>query len=96
MIKKLVLKQPASPEDSVPVEVIAQSIKAIAEGVEKLRKGPLNERAIILLIQHACPSVKVGRYSGTPISARTVKAVLDGMEQLKREYLRVKKTGEPL
>lgn len=33
----------------VLVEVMAEAIVAISEGIKKLRSGPLNDRALILL-----------------------------------------------
>ncbi|CAN0152942.1 unnamed protein product [Phaeothamnion confervicola] len=79
--RKITVKQnPASP---MPVEVLADSIKAISEGVRKLRAGRLNERALVLLIQHAAPSP-----TGSPLSQRAVKDVLAGIDALEREYLK--------
>lgn len=89
MKREVVLKH--NEEAPIAVEIIADCIVAIAEGVKKLRAGKLNERALVLLIQHAAPTIKVGRYARTPISAKMVKTVLDGMESLEREYLKPKK-----
>lgn len=61
------------------VEVLASSIKIIAEGVKKLRAGALNEKCILLLIEHAC-TPKVGK--------KQIKAVLDALEGLSDEYLK--------
>lgn len=91
MIKKVILKQPAPPAEEIPVEVLAAEILSISEGIKKLRAGRLNERALLLLIQHAAPTVKQhGRFSGSPITAKQVKAVLTGLESLEREYLKPK------
>mgnify|MGYP001605680136 CR=1 FL=1 len=70
----------------IPVEVLAASIKAISDGITKLRAGPLNERALVLLIQHAAPSIGYGKY----ISPKHIKAVLEGISSLEREYLKPK------
>lgn len=91
MIKKIVLKQPENPADQVPVEVLATSIKGISDGIAKLRAGPLNEKALILLIQHAAPYIGYGKN----VTAKQIKAVLDGMESLEREYLKPKKSPRP-
>jgi hypothetical protein len=48
-----------------------------------------NEKAIILLIQHAAPYVG-GRYSNTRIGTTEIKAVLEGMESLEATYLKKK------
>lgn len=76
----------------VPVEVLAESIKAIAEGFRKVKAGPLNERAVVLLVQHACPNVGTGYRSKRPVTAKEVRAVLAGLESLEREYLKPKPT----
>ena len=74
------------PEKPVPIEVLAESIKTIAQGVRKLRAGPLNDRCLFLLVQHAAPKVDY-----KTISARDIKAVFDGIDSLENEYLRKKK-----
>lgn len=80
MIKHVVLKQDV--EKPVPLEVLAESIKVIAQGVSRLREGPLNDRALFLLIQHAAPM---------QLGIGTIKAVFDGIDALEHEYLRKKK-----
>lgn len=79
-LKKLIVKQPEI--DPVPTEVMADEIIAMAQGIRKLRSGRLNDRALILLIQDAASTQKLGR--------TTIKAVLDGIEGLEREFLRKK------
>ncbi|HKW15638.1 MAG TPA: hypothetical protein VJS69_14215 [Candidatus Krumholzibacteria bacterium] len=71
--------------DETPVEIIAESIKAIADGVRKLRAGPLTDRALFLLIQHSAPMVR-GRYIGIS----EIKRVFDGISSLEGEYLKKK------
>lgn len=78
--KHLVLKQAA--EKPVPVEVLAEHIQAISQGIRKLREGPLNDRCLFMLVQHAAP-VQLG--------IGTIKAVFDGIDSLEHEYLRKKK-----
>lgn len=87
MTKQVVLKQDA--EKIVPTEVLASSIEAIAAGVAKLRAGRLNDKALVLLIQHAAPSV--GRYPPRNITAKEVRAVMEGIESLEKTYLKPKK-----
>ena len=84
MIKHVVLKQDT--EKPVPVEVLAESIKAISQGVRKLREGPLNDRALFLLIQHAAPKLN---YQAPSVAV--IRSVLDGIDALEVEYLRKKK-----
>lgn len=86
MIKHLVLKQPA--ENPVPTEVLATSIEAISKGIAKLRETRLNDKALVLLIQHACPNVG---YPARHPSTKEVRAVLEGIESLEKTYLKPKK-----
>lgn len=79
--QKVTVKQPAPPADEVPTEVIATALVAISDGITKLRSGALNEKAIVLLIQHAIPGE--GRPNG-----KQIKAVLDAIEGLKHAYLK--------
>lgn len=78
---KVAIKQPEPPADEVPTDVIASALVEIASGIKKLRSGALNERALLLLIQHAIPQ------SDRP-SVKQIKAVLDGAESLKTSYLK--------
>lgn len=87
MKNKVTITNP--PDAPVPVEVIADSILKIAEGIKKLRSGPLNDRALVLLIVNACPSTTKGRFTQKKYpTAAEVKAVLAGIEGLSREYLK--------
>lgn len=78
---RVAIKQPEPPAEEVPTEVLASAITSIADGVTKLRSGRLNDRALLLLIQHACPS------ADRP-SVSTIRAVLDAIEGLKAQYLK--------
>lgn len=75
------------PEKPVPVEVIAESITSMADGIRKLRAGPLKDSALFILIQRACPGV--GRFKQKP-SMGHVRAMLEGIESLESEYLKGK------
>lgn len=86
---KVVVKQ--DPEALVPTEVIADSIKMIAAGLHVMRSGRLNEKAVRLLIQHACPYDR-----GKQISATTVKVVLDGIASLEATYLKPRTPSLPI
>lgn len=70
------------PDKAVPVEVLAESIRTIAEGTRRLLDGPLKRSTIQLLIQHAAP--RDGR--GGLIGIREVERVLEGIENLKRKH----------
>lgn len=92
-MKQIKVKQPdnrssQSSQNDVPTEILADSIVAIAEGIRKLRAGRLNERALLLLIQHAAPAPSSFRTK--PVSQKDVRAVLDGIENLEAAYLKKK------
>ena len=85
-VVKVVQKDELKP---MPVEVIAESIKAIAEGIRKVRNGPLNDKALLLLIQHAAPNTG-GRYNQSKIGLTEIRAVIEGIESLEATYLKKK------
>lgn len=66
-------------DNAVPVEVLAQSIVSISAGIKKLLAGPINERGLCLLIQHAAP---------TTLSQKEIKSVLKGIADLEKTYLK--------
>lgn len=82
-MKSTIVKQ--NDEAKVPTEVLADSIVAISAGIKKLRGGRLNEKALLLLIQHAAPTIASQRI---PISE--IRHVLDGIEALEKTYLKKK------
>lgn len=88
-MKKVTVTQPPEKEDEVPTEIIASAIVAISAGVKKLRSGRLTDKALILLIQHACPGKK-SRRGYKPVSATEVRAVLEGLESLGATFLKKK------
>lgn len=81
MSKLAVVKQPDPPADEVPTEIIADALVRIADGVTRLRSSRLNDKALLLLIQHACPA------ADRP-SIGTIRTVLSAVENLKAEYLK--------
>lgn len=60
-----------------PFDVLASEIRAISEGVQKMQRGRLEDKAILILVSHA---------SG--YSQAVVKGVIDGMASLERIYLK--------
>lgn len=71
--------------------VLASEIQKISDGVKALRKGKLTDDTLVLLIQHAAPNVRAGgRRFNTPgpVSARSIRAVLDGLESLAAAHLK--------
>ena len=85
-MKKVTIKQ--VPEAEVPIEILADSIVAIAAGIRKLRTGRLNDRALFLLIQNAAPTMKAKFRSPQKLSVKDIQAVFDGIDSLEREYIR--------
>lgn len=81
MRKPVVIKQ--QPDNVVPTEVLADCIKQISDGMKKLRTGRLTDRALLLLIQNAAPTV-----GNKPISMKTIAAVIHGIEGLEAAYLK--------
>jgi hypothetical protein len=86
-VKKVTIKQ--DEVKPVPTEILANAIVAMAEGVRKLRAGPLNDKALTLLIQHAAPKPN-GGYTKTALTTKQIKAVFDGIDALESEYLKKK------
>jgi hypothetical protein len=66
-------------DQEVPTEILATEIVAISQGIKKLRATKLNEKALLILLQHAIP--------GT-IAIKTIKAVIDGLGDLERQYVK--------
>lgn len=89
MKKKLIPVLRQDPEKEVPVEVLAESIKAISAGVKKLCQGPLQDDALYMLIQKATPKQRGKSYGAkTHVSIRVIKAVIEGMQSLEKEFLK--------
>lgn len=77
-------------QSAVATEVIAEAIVSISQGIKKLLAGPLNEKALLLLITHTCP--QWGRYPKRSVGQREVKAVLEGIQSLEKQFLKPKKS----
>lgn len=63
----------------VPTEVLATSIVAISNSMKELKQGRLNNRALLTLLQ-----------ASTGLPKRDIENVLSGLENLERDYVRVK------
>lgn len=74
--KKVIITQ-KSGEPPVTEEILAQSIKKIADSFDKIARSGLSYRAIILLLSDA---------SGT--SKAQCRKVYEGLSQLRRLYLK--------
>lgn len=64
------------PKPKEPTEIIAEELVKISEGIRKIRTGQLNEKAIVVLLQ-----------SSTQLPQNTIKLVLNGLENLKADYI---------
>lgn len=67
------------PENEVPQEVLAKAIVQASEAAQKLLAGPLTRRAIVVLIQDACPA---------NIPRTTIELVLNAAADLRRRYVK--------
>lgn len=65
----------------VPVEVLAKDIRAIAAGIRALRKGPLRDSTLCMLIDRSI------RSSDRP-GEKVIAAVLEGIENLEATHLK--------
>ncbi len=74
---KRIVKVKQLPEQKIPVEIMAESIKEISDGIKKMRSGKLTDRAIILLIHDHCN-----------VSFKDIKSVMDSMQELSSIYLK--------
>jgi len=90
MAKKKVIEVVQDPGKEKPLRIIADHLREISKAIRIIRRGPLNDRALILLIHQAIPVRGYGR----SIGKLDVQAVLDAAENLDRRYLRkVKANG---
>ena len=83
-MKKKIAVVEQKQEQPIEVKIIAESIVAISAGVKRLRKGMLNDHAIVLLIHDACSSNRSGKKPGKS----EIRNILDAMESLTKIYLR--------
>lgn len=72
-------QQPDVPE--VPVEIIAQSIETIAEGMKKLNSTRLTRRALVILLAEQ-----------SHVNRGDVIKVLDSLDQLEKTWLKPKES----
>lgn len=74
-----------NPEQPIATEVIAESILRISSGLRKMLSGSLNQKALLLLISEATPTV-----NGKAVGQKVVLAVLQGIQSLEKTYLKPK------
>lgn len=83
MTKKIATVTVKQTDEPIAVDVIAEAIISISKGVKVLTGSRLKRGALVLLIQHASPTL-----NGRSITRREVEAVLDGIESLEKQYLK--------
>jgi hypothetical protein len=66
-------------DGTVTAEILASAIVAIASAANALRSGRLTDRALLILIQDACP---------TTIGLDKIRMVLDAIGNLKKKYVK--------
>ena len=79
MKKPLDVKIVQQPEKEVSTEILANSIVAISEGMRAIRRGRLNERALLILIKDA---------TGHNVSMKNIKDVISAIENLQKLYVK--------
>lgn len=65
--------------EEVPVEILAQSIEAIAAGMKKINASRLKRDAVVILLQ-----------AQTGVNRNDIRAVMDGLDSLERKWLKPK------
>lgn len=74
------IKMVKSEENPESVELLAQSVIQVAEGFEKVSKGPLTQRAMIVLLHDGIGIAK--------ITKSQIKLVLEALPRLKAWYIK--------
>lgn len=72
-------------DQETTIEVMADAIKEISLGIKSLRSGKLNEKALLMLIQGA---TKSPYRSQQKVSVSEIRAVIDGIQNLEKTYLK--------
>jgi len=66
-------------EAEVTTKILASAIVSISEGMKRLRTSSLSDRALLILIQDACPST---------IGLDKIRMVLDAVGDLRKKFVR--------
>lgn len=65
------------------IDDLRAQVASITKAVESIRKSGITEAALLALLVHACPPIASGTgYGKVKLSARTIKSVLAGMQNL--------------
>ena len=86
-MKQVEIKQ--NEENVISMEVLADNIVSISEGIKKLLNTQINRKTLLILIHEACPKAGVGYKKSKP-SVKEIDAVLQGIENLKSKHLKTK------
>ena len=65
-------------KNPVPLEILADEIKAVSNGIKKLYSGPLKRRAIVLLLKDCTPGVTMTQ----------IENIMDSMDALAQRFLK--------
>lgn len=65
---------------------LVKQIRVLHKAVQEVRSGPLNDRALMLLLQDAVKDWSTTNYGKIPL--RTLKAVFEGIESMEELFLR--------
>lgn len=74
------VQQPQEPDFQINQEEFVEHIKKVAAALDELHRGPLNEKAMYLLIQHAMPAKD-------RLSLKQIKNVFHTVMQLEKVYV---------
>ena len=73
-------------EENNALDQIRDDIIQLNKSVQSLLNGPLNERALLILIRDATPPIGA-KYNKKKVSIKTVRAVLNGIAAMEEEFL---------
>jgi hypothetical protein len=68
--------------DALKLDELKSVVKSIQAGVRKIRDTGLNEEVLLLLIQHASPTVTGHKVPRRKVKQQEVRAVLEGLDNL--------------
>lgn len=74
-------------ENPLPVEIIAEAIIKISDAFEKINKGNLSRRALLLLIHDNCGTAGYGHKKAKP-TMKQIEEVLESVASLKKAYIK--------
>lgn len=77
MAKKVKVIQPAETEKSVPLEVLAESIRDLAKFGREINASKINRKGILILLS-----------ASTGLPKKVIGDILDAVPQLEKQYLK--------